>query len=168
MALYILIEGDADERFFKSVLNPKLTSRFHETHFWKYSQTKKENTIKLLDSIRLSHTFVFVGDLDELPCVSEKKRRVVQEYGSRIGNSSIAVVEREIEAWYMAGLRPRKLRWMGFSSPNTDEVRKEDFDRHRPHAVGRTEFMLDLLAEYNLRRGTRRNRSLAHFVDNWA
>jgi len=38
--LYILLEGDDDERFFKKIVKPLLQRRYSTIKCWKYSQKK--------------------------------------------------------------------------------------------------------------------------------
>jgi hypothetical protein len=77
------------------------------------------------------------------------------------------VVVVEIESWYLAGVSNERLNWLGFNKSDTNDVTKEHFLRLKPRANTRVEFMIENLQDYELKRATTRNRSLAYFVSKW-
>ena len=117
--LYILVEGSDDEIFFASVISPILANSYDSVQFWQYSQKTKSRVNKFIEGIKAMQAagiadLIIVSDLDESPCVTDKKERILSRFrslsadaggppGTRIG-TKIQIVCKEIEGWYLAGV----------------------------------------------------------------
>lgn len=128
-SLFILVEGSDDERFFQKVVRPFFQKRYSDVRLWKYSKEKIEKRRAFLRSIKaMKADYIYVTDINEAVCTSSKKERVMEKLGVEKGK--IIVVVREIEGWYLAGVKPENAKKLGISNvENTDSITKEDFNR---------------------------------------
>ncbi len=73
--LYIFVEGNDDERFFKHVIVPLMYKKYNDVEIFKYAQWKKEKVNNFINSIKtLQFDYIFTADLDDEPTVGSKKR----------------------------------------------------------------------------------------------
>jgi hypothetical protein len=164
--LNVLVEGSDDVRFFERVLVPALNERWGAVRLVPYACLRRTAVDRLLRSFaRLGEAYVIVADIDTEPSVRAKKRALLARFADA-DPSAIAVVIMEIESWYLAGADDGFLARAGLSGlSSTDDVTKEAFNALIPRRyLSRVGFMLDLLDNYSLERGERRNRSLAFFL----
>ena len=169
-SLYVLLEGNDDERFFQRLLKPSLQMTYHKVRFWKYAREKRSRTLKFIRSLgKIGADFIFVRDIDSVPSVGLKKREIQESYDNAIPDQSIVVVVMEIEGWYMAGPDPDYLGHLGIPIRewSTDSLTKEMFNQLIPPRMSRIEFMNELLEHYDIDRGMRRNTSFSYFVEHW-
>lgn len=67
--LFILIEGDDDERFFNRIIRPMFDETYDSIFLWKYAQKKGEkirNFLKSIDSMEAKYIYltpIFAGGL---------------------------------------------------------------------------------------------------------
>ena len=117
--LYVLLEGDDDERFFEEVIKPIYLEKYDHVQLWKYSQKKKERVNQFLNSVKAMQAAgmvdtLLVADLDDSPCVTDRKERVLSRFRALEGKlesetgpgfpTRVLIVCKEIEGWYLAGL----------------------------------------------------------------
>ena len=50
--LFILIEGDDDERFFEKIINPLLDEKYDSITLWKYSQETNKRINNIIRGIK--------------------------------------------------------------------------------------------------------------------
>jgi len=78
----------------------------------------------------------------------------------------MAVVIKEIESWYLAGLGDKAGERMGVTSfQTTDNVTKERFDSIMPSRFdSRIDFMCEMLKNFDFETAVQKNRSFAYFA----
>lgn len=164
--LFIWVEGDDDVRFFEHVVKPMFLQTYDWVEVRAYRREKKARVSAFLASIKAMHAdYIFVGDLDRAPCVTARRLAIAADY-SGVDPERIAVVVREIECWYLAGLDASCCRRFGLPSMrSTDDANKELFNRGlRKTFDSRTDFMLEILKSYSVAAARRKNRSFRYFV----
>jgi hypothetical protein len=168
--LFVLVEGDADLRFFEQVMIPIMSSKHPNIEVRKYAEMKKKVLRGLVKSLPLMKAeYIFVADIDNYPCIRKRKTSILRKYGKVIDPDRIAVVVKEIESWYLCGLdndycttlRSKK------SLTRTEHISKEDFITLIPKGVVKPEFIEQLFSKFKLDVGKAKNRSFKHFLDNW-
>lgn len=165
--LFVLLEGDDDVRFFKKVLLDPLRERFDSVILWKFAQQKKKKVAAFIRTVQdLGSDYLLFTDMDEAPCVTEKKRGVRRAIDTAEARRVLIVI-REIEAWYLAGVTDDDARALGLSMPETtDRITKEAFNALKPRRFdSRIDFMMEILKRYSLETARRRNRSFRYFSD---
>lgn len=158
--LYIFVEGQDDERFFRHYYNNSNKLRIIE-----YSHTKKEKIQKFIKSITMlsSSDYIFTTDADDHQ-VLEKLDIIFERYGIP-DKEKIAVCQMEIESWYLAGLTEQAKVDLGIRNEytRTDYLVKEDFNAMMPYGIRRYQFMLEILKYYDKIEGTKNNTTLRYF-----
>jgi len=82
-SLYLFVEGEDDERFFKSIIMPKLQERYNVIIPIHYAQDKKEKTdnfIKSIKSMKADYDYIYVTDIDKAQCIPSKKEEKSKKY----------------------------------------------------------------------------------------
>ena len=117
--LFIFLEGDDDERFFDRVIKPKYEKIYDYVQLWKYAQETKQRVNDFLQNINninmekdMQAEYLFVSDMDESPCVTDKKARIASKF-EKLSEEHILIVCRKIESWYLAGLNDEGCRQIG-------------------------------------------------------
>ena len=185
--LYILVEGGDDARFFDRVVRPMFEDEFGHVQLWQYSQQEKEKVNKFLDSIRAMQgggiaDLIIVADLDESPCVTDRKERIPSGFRSLSAGQSpgqptgpfsstrILIVCREIESWYLAGLNDEECKRLGLTTTidNTDRISKEQFLDLMPDRFdSKSEFMLEILRVFDHETARSKNSSFRYFMQKY-
>ena len=185
--LYILVEGGDDARFFERVVRPMFEDEFGHVQLWQYSQQEKEKVNKFLDSIRAMQgggiaDLIIVADLDESPCVTDRKERIPSGFRSLSAGQSpgqptgpfsstrILIVCREIESWYLAGLNDEECKRLGLTTTldNTDRISKEQFLDLMPDRFdSKSEFMLEILRVFDHETARSKNSSFRYFMQKY-
>lgn len=184
--LYVFLEGDDDERFFEGIIRPIYEEVYDRVQIWKYSQKKKEKVNRYLNSIRNMQAsgaadLIIVADLDDSPCVTDRKGRILSGFrslsagaggpsGSRT-STRILIVCREIESWYLAGLNDNECKRMGIPTglASTDHVSKEQFRSLMPKRFrSEAEFKLELLQVFDQETARAKNSSFKYFMQKYA
>ncbi|MFN3384520.1 MAG: hypothetical protein ACK401_06470 [Archaeoglobaceae archaeon] len=102
--LYILVEGDDDERFFDKIIKPLLREKYDvrivKYAEWKMKKEKIENFIRSCQSMKAD--YIYVTDLNASPCVTVKKEEIMKKLRN-IDDSRIVVVKREIRKLVLCG-----------------------------------------------------------------
>jgi len=167
--LFILVEGNNDERFFEKIIKPKLEKKYNWVKIWRYANKKKEKIDNFIKSIKaMNADYIYVTDINNSPCVTAKKQKI-QNKLRNIGEDRIIVVIKEIESWYLAGLDD--IAFQKFKIPNfsaTDEITKEKFDSLIPKKYdSRIDFMLEILKFFSIEVAKHKNRSFRYFVEKY-
>lgn len=164
--LFVWVEGDDDERFFKNVLKPKLQKKYDTVQITKYATLKKEKIDNFIKSIKAMEAYyIYVTDINNSPCVTAKKQEETQKLRN-IDEDRIIVVIKEIESWYLAGLSngvsvKRKIR----TFDSTDSITKEQFNGlilNKFHS--RIDFMLEILDSFSIETAKQKNRSFRYCI----
>lgn len=174
------MEGSDDVRFFESVVRPICENNYDFVQCWQYSQKTKARVNSYLNSIRAMQDagaadLIVVADLDESPCVTDRKERLLSSFRSlsaRADGSStrILVVCREIESWYLAGLNISECERIGISTTmeNTDAISKEQFLSLIPEKYSsKTAFMEAILQSFDFETACSKNRSFLYFMQKY-
>lgn len=166
--LFILVEGDDDERFFKGVIEPALTGKYDDVKLYKYSQAKQDRIKNFIRSISdMQADYIVVTDIDHNPCITAKKEKLLAGKFSGIDRSHIQLVIREIEGWYLAGLNEKSRKDVGIktkTAPVTDDLTKEAFNRLKPQRFSsRIDFMAEVLKRFDIPTARGNNRSFDYF-----
>jgi hypothetical protein len=164
--LFIWVEGGSDARFFEAVLKPLLEKRYNRVEVRTYATLKKSKVVSLLRGILASdNDYILVADIDQEPCVTAKKERLLDRFRP-IDAGRIRVVIKEIESWYLAGLDAAASSALGLPGMDrTDDVTKEDFNALIPERFdSRIDFMMEILKSFSPRIALKKNRSFAYFT----
>ena len=180
--LYILVEGGDDARFFERVVRPLFEDEFGHVQLWKYSQKKKElvnqflNSVKAMQAAGMVDTLL-VADLDDSPCVTDRKERVLSRFRALEGKlesetgpsfpTRVLIVCKEIEGWYLAGLSDESCDHIGISASfvNTDQVTKELFDNVMPISFKtRIAYLETILQMFDYETARSKNSSFRYFA----
>ena len=163
--LWLLVEGNDDERFANAVLAPEFRRAYDDVRIWRYSQAPIRKRANLLRSIRaMGADYILLCDIDELPCVTSKKESMKSGLPA-LSDDRIAVVVKEIESWYLAGLDERNFQALGIANANRpDEVVKEKFDVLVGGKANHTDMMVEILKRYDISQARRRSPSFGYFA----
>lgn len=168
--LYIFVEGDDDERFFREILLPRLRKKYDGVRIIKYAQKPKkfeyvEKFIKSIQSMRCD--YIYVTDINNSPCVTGKKEEICENLRN-INSSRIVVIIKEIECWYLAGLDRNSAKKLGIKKVHntTDTITKESFDNLMPAEKfdSRIDFMREILKNFSFNVALRKNKSFKYFI----
>ncbi len=164
--LFIWVEGGSDARFFEAVLKPLLEKNYNRVEVRTYATLKKSKVVNLLRGIRASdNDYILVADIDQEPCVTAKKQRILDRFRN-IDGGRIRVVIKEIESWYLAGLDDAASSILGLPDmETTDAVTKEDFNVLIPEKFdSRIDFMMEILKYFSMKIALKKNQSFAYFT----
>ncbi|AZT89366.1 hypothetical protein ELD05_00945 [Caldicellulosiruptor changbaiensis] len=174
--IYILVEGPDDERFFKRILEPKLSSKYSFVHIIKYGGDEYKSTKNLQKYsnyirafLKSNNDYIFVVDIDDSPCVTYKKEQITNLV-KNIDKENILVVKKEIESWYLAGAEDNFFSEFGiskFTINNTEKLSKEDFNKIIPRNFDRTDFMIELIKNFSVEKAKNRNKSFKYFMEKY-
>ncbi len=164
--IYMLVEGDDDERFFNRLIKPVLERMYDYVVVTKYAQMKPHKVIALVRSIRaMQADYVFVRDINSAPCVSARKQTVQETY-TTVEQEKTLIVVKEIEGWYLAGLDHLASRKLGIRfSGRTDGISKEMFDNLIPPKYdSRINFLVEILNNFSLVAARETNYSFDYLI----
>ncbi len=165
--LWVLVEGRDDKRFFETVIKPIFEKKYDFVKPWPYAQKRAIKVEHFLRSIKsMGSDYFFWGDINSLPCVTAKKKGVMDSYGQMLDANNIIVVVREIESWYLAGLNDRSCKQLGFRAfRNTDNITKEKLEELMPRKFdSRIDFMVEILKKFSVNTARQKNKSFDYFV----
>jgi len=165
--LFLFVEGDDDERFFRSVLLPTFQSTYQDIQFVQFTRLKKEKVRGFLQSIAgMRADYIFVHDLDQLPCATAARDKLLKVF-PQVSGDRVQIVKAEIESWYCAGL-PEGHPWESLASQphlDTSTVTKEAFEAAALRiGAPRVATMLEILESFDREAAERRNESFRRFV----
>ena len=166
--LFIWVEGPDDTRFFDRVIKPLFSTSHDWVEVREYSGLPRNKLRDFLRGIRAMRAdCLFVVDLNQSPCISERKRRLRTKLRG-LRDEEILVVCPEIEAWYLAGLGPEarktlRLKWKGIG---TDDCTKERFNAVQPvRFESRIDFLIEILKVHAADRAMQANSSFRYCVE---
>jgi hypothetical protein len=168
-ALFILVEGDNDERFVRAVVVPNLPKRYDEIVVFKCAEEKDPVVDAVIDvAQQMGADYICLIDLDDCPCVTRAKDDAVRKY-PHVERERIAVAKLEIEGWYLAGLTKKTAVSVGleesWGTGQVEDVTKERFRALRPtRYAAETAFRVEILKNFERRAAMRRSPSFAHFA----
>lgn len=167
--LYIFVEGNDDELFFKKIVVPFFLNQYNDVEIFKYAQWKRTKVELFLQSIiTLNYDYIFTADID-LVETPKLKKKLIRERFDNVQFNKIMIVIKEIESWYLAGLTDSASENMKLTIPNTtDEITKEDFNAicHTTFH-SRIDFMYELLKVFDASTAQDRNESFKYFMEEY-
>jgi hypothetical protein len=165
--LFLFVEGDDDERFFRSAVVPALFTGYHHVQFVQFSALKKEKLKGFFRSIvAMKAEYILVRDLDRQPCASAAKDHILGAL-PQIDPDRVQIVKAEIESWYCAGI-PGDHPWRSLAigrCADTSTITKEAFEA-AVFQSGQPKLpaMLKLLERFDLEAAVQRNESFRRFL----
>jgi len=166
--LYVFLEGNDDERFFKHILAKLLSGKYSKILAMTYAEEPPKITKKYIKAIiSMGDAYIFFHDINDSPCVTACKEKVRTKY--QVEENSIMIIVKEIECWYLCGLDSdccKKLK-IDRNIGNTNSMTKEDFDDLIPEGISRIEFMQQILEKHKCELGRQKNESFRYFLRKW-
>jgi len=166
--LFIWVEGNDDERFFRKILIPRFQEKYDTVKIIRYATMKHEKIDNFIKSIKaMGADYIYLTDINDSPCVTAKKEETQKEHPN-IDKNKIIIVIKEIESWYLAGLdnkAGKQLKIKNFA--NTDNVTKEKFNAVIPKKFSRIDFMSEILKNFSIEVAKQKNRSFQYFVEKY-
>jgi hypothetical protein len=162
--LYLLVEGDDDERFANHVVLPRLIARYDCIQLWKYAQQKREKVNSFLRSIKaMGADYFLLADINDRACFPQKREALLQKF-PELGTRQALIVTREIESWYFAGLPDNNP--LGVNVPaSTSDITKEQFNSAIPDVFdSRIDYMIEVLKLFDVNTAGTRNPSFQYFA----
>ncbi|MCW5935490.1 MAG: hypothetical protein KIT45_14510 [Fimbriimonadia bacterium] len=168
--VWFLVEGDEDERFLTHFLD-RLAPKFHsiavEYKMIQYAKKKSDDCLNTIRSLRgMDNDYFILMDKDQYPCCTHCKEVIRAKIGNEADDSRIIVVEKEIEAWYLAGFTTSPLIKNLTVPSDTNGVDKQRFEQlvKSKTKLPLREAKNAMLKEYDIEQGRQRNRSLDYFL----
>jgi hypothetical protein len=168
--LFILVEGNDDERFFDYLIKPCLEKKYDFIQAVTYATMKTEKGKGLIASIEaMKADYFFVADINGSACVFQKKEYLDDRWGINLDKSKLVLAIKEIESWYLAGATDARCKTLKLKSSQirkTDEVTKEKFDSMIPRRFdSRIDFMQELLKKFSVPTAKKKNKSFSYFYN---
>lgn len=166
--LYIFVEGNDDELFFKTIIVPLFKKIYQIVEIIKFAQMKKIKVENFIFSINtLKFDYLLFADIDYHKSVHQKKI-YIQERFTNINLELVYIVIKEIESWYFAGLSDELSRDFGIlPMKNTNDLVKEQFNLLYHHRFkSRIDFMIEILKNYSIEIAKKKNDSFNYFTEN--
>ena len=126
--LFLIIEGENDERFFKNVFQPILKEKYNTISYYQYCQEKKSNFEKFLNYLKIKDIDYYIfGDINNCTCITMKKNCILKRTNNKAEINNIFIIIKEIESWYIAGIENEDLKIIGINKNirNTDDLTLE-------------------------------------------
>jgi len=167
--MFIFVEGEDDARFFEEIIEPKLKKKYNFVRMIKYANQpikKIDNYIKSINA--MAGDYIFVTDINNSPCVTDKKQKIQNKYRTIRGDRIIVVI-KEIEGWYLAGLGNTEAKKLKIGAYDvTDTITKEQFNSliHKKYD-SRIDFMLEILKIFSIGLAKQKNSSFGYFIEKY-
>ena len=170
---YIFVEGVNDLRFFEKIILPKLKKNYDMVYFKQYAQVNNVEIDKFISSIKSMNKkyqadYIFVTDIDNSPCITEKKNDICSSY-KELESHKVAIVIKEIEGWYLAGIDPGtqkkflKKKKLG----NTDSICKEDFVNMLLKTDREINCRIEITRTFSIEKAMQNNTSFKYFCEKY-
>ena len=144
---------------------PIIQIAFVDVRIQEYSCDKLSKTNEYVKNIRniSQWDYLFLADLDDVACVTEKKKQLIRQY-THLESERILIVKHEVESWYLAGVDSDTREEFSIQVPReTSNVTKEDFNRMIPRRFeSRIDFMAEILNRYDIEAARSKNESLEY------
>lgn len=168
--LFILIEGNDDERLFQRIIKNGLQEKYDDIKLWKYSEEPYKRRKDFLRSINsMGADYIYIADYDEnTRCITAKKQGVKNKI-ENINEDRIMVVINEIESWFLAGLNNNWCRRFKIPSyTNTDNITKEQFNSLIAKKFdSRIVSMREILKCFSIETAIQKNESFKYFIEKY-
>jgi len=164
--LWLLVEGDDDERLIKHIENELINGRYLGIQFYQYAQKPQKEIVSFIRTLnKMGADYIFLRDLDKEICVTRRKEKIIERFQD-IEVNKILIVKRAIEAWYLAGLDDLSCKTLGINVfQSTDEIGKPDLLLAVPNRwKSRIDFLQEILKKYSIQVAKTKNSSFEHFL----
>jgi len=164
LGIFVLIEGNDDLAFFESVLKPYFEKDYFVAIPYRYSIKPNADVNKLIESSRsMKYDYLVFADLDTTKCVSTKKESLLKSY-KKFEEKKIVIVKKEIESWYIAGIKDKKIKGFRKSyAQKSETVDKEKFlEIFLKHYDSKLDLFQEILKYYSLETAIQNNSSLKY------
>ena len=168
--LFIMVEGNDDERFFKKIVVPLFSDIYDKITIWQHAQKSREAKENFLSSIKaLKADYIYVEDMDEYRNI-HTKINMIKNSMDKLQPENILIVIKEIEGWYLAGLDEDSSRKLNLTYlPETNDIFKEDFNKMIPKKFdSRIDFMQEILKKFSISKARIKNDSFNYFMETFA
>ncbi len=165
--LFIWVEGEDDIRFFNKIIKPMFETNYDSVEIISYAGLKKKIVYNFFKGIKaINADYIYVTDINNTPCITVKKKKI-QNKLKNINKDRIAVVVKEIESWYLAGLSNTEFKNLKMSIPNTtNNITKEQFnDLIFKKFDSRIDFMIEILKCFSIKIAKQKNKSFKYFIE---
>lgn len=166
--LYLFVEGSHEREFFVELGEKIFKDKYDEIKLVPYKQETKEWIKNLLKSIKsMGAGYIWFSDLNDSPCVSNRKGKLKEKYID-LDENKIIIVKKEIESWYLAlidDITCRKFKIKPSKVKNTDNIIKEQFDVLIPNGIDKISFIREILKFASIEKARQRNKSFDYFVN---
>ncbi|KKK42661.1 hypothetical protein LCGC14_0679140 [marine sediment metagenome] len=173
--IYFYVEGDDDKRFFERIVKKLIlkSKKYENIHVLQWRQ-KKEYLVKnfIKKYLEKGCKVVFVRDYDNSAQNNEEMNRIIssleeetmQRYNIK-SKEDIFIVRREIESWYRAGIKNNLLKKYHITPiENTNTFSKEEFERLIPEGMSQTEFLIEIVENFDVKLAKKKNSSFKDFM----
>jgi len=164
--LFVFLEGPDDKRLFQRLFQAKFEKRYSKVVPVEYAEKPKDDLGRLIKAaLSGNHDYIFLTDINASPCVSDKKEKLRQRR-PYLAADRIAVVQAEIESWYLAGLDRSSCKSLRLKQlTSTDTITKEQFDEMRHgNRLSRTAYLSSILDGFSIKVAKSKNRSFRYFA----
>ncbi len=165
--LWILVEGNDDERLIESI-KPEFETQYDHVGIWQYAHESKKKIGEFLRVMSSTPSFdcIYLTDINNSPCITAKIEGVKHKYGNKIELDRIVIAVMEIESWYLAGLDEQDNNELGIGPLNrTDDITKEKFNDMTPARFdSRIDYMREILKRFSVETAVEKNASFGYFM----
>ncbi len=153
---------------FDKIIKPEFEKVYDFVEVREYAEEKSKKVCEYVKYIQsIGGEYIFVSDIDEFPCITKKKQKLVDIFDG-IDDNRVIIVKKEIESWYLAGLDANKCRKFKMKHFNdTENIRKEDFKQQVPMRCNEVMYMIEILEEYCPYTAKEQNNSFKYFVNKY-
>jgi hypothetical protein len=164
--LFILVEGNDDQRFFLRIIRPLFLPKYASVELISYASMKSAKVCRYIKGLTaLQYDFIVVADIDQEPTVYHKKKVLMARF-CNLHQDRVMVIVKEIESWYLAGLDDHDSAVIGVRRlEHTDFLTKEHFNRWIPRQFNsRIAFMAECLQLFSIPVAIEKNKSFHYFM----
>jgi len=167
--LFIWVEGNDDERFFKNLLKFGFYKKYNFIEIIKYAHMRRDKIVNFIKSIKsMGADYIFVTDINNSPCITAKKEEIKKRF-KIIDTERVMVVVKEIEGWYLAGLDHNACKKLKINNiDNTANITKEKFNALIPKRFSsKIDFMTEILKIFSVEIAKYKNKSFEYFISKY-
>jgi hypothetical protein len=168
--LYVICEGDDDERFFDAIIKPRLPQTDVDVRYFQYAQQTHEDVRNLVRSVHgmqengLDADYLFFRDFDQAPSKEARLEQIRRQYEGVVERDRTFLVIQMIEGWYVAGLaNQHSVPGLDDAPPQTNDFVKQDLDNLIQSSATRQEVLQDIPRHFDVARARTKNRSFDDF-----
>jgi hypothetical protein len=167
--LFILVEGNDDQRFFSRVIRPLFLHEYASVELISYASMKSAKVCRYIKGLMaMRYDFIVVADIDQESTVHLKKKVLMARF-CNLHPDRVMVIVKEIESWYLAGLDDHASAAIGARKlEHTDFLTKEHFNRWIPRQYNsRIAFMVECLHHFSIPVAMEKNKSFHYFIHHY-